>query len=218
MTASTQPTTARPGAGLVSTVSARSSRSAMVAIAAVVAYWTLSTAVIVVNPQWDPTDRQLSEYALGHHGWLQVGAFVATGVAYAALLVGLRRHVTGTAGRIGLALLAICAVGAVGVGMFVTDPMTTPPEELSTRGLLHMLFGAAQLVLLPFAAVLVTRALARATNRPGLRWVAMLPLVAFVTCWVPQVAGLLDADVLDRLLFLAYTIWVVVVARAPRTR
>jgi hypothetical protein len=193
-------------------------RAASVAVAA---YWLLSLAAIVVNSQWNPLTRQLSEYALGHHGWLQDAAFFATALAYGCLVVAVRDRVRGLAGRIGLGILAVCAVGSVGVGVFVTDPMTTPPDALSTHGVLHVIFGASALVLLPVAALLITRSLAR--SHPGgsrdqaiLRGVALLPLAGLLLIWVPEVAGLIPAGGWpDRVLFLTYTVWVVMLAGHP---
>jgi nucleoside recognition membrane protein YjiH len=52
-----------------------------VAVAATASYWALSIAVVIANPQWNPLTRQLSEYALGQAGGLQIAAFLATAVA-----------------------------------------------------------------------------------------------------------------------------------------
>lgn len=59
--------------------------------------------------------------------------------------------------RIGLGILLICATG---VGVFTTDPMPMH-SPLSTRGTLHVIFGTSQLVLLPFAALLINLSPAR---------------------------------------------------------
>ncbi|MCO1657140.1 DUF998 domain-containing protein [Pseudonocardia sp. S2-4] len=119
----------------------------------------------------------------------------------------------------GLGILAVCAVGGVGVGVFVTDPMTAPPDALTTHGVLHVIFGASALVLLPAAALLITRSLARAhpagsRDQAVLRGVALLPLAGLLLIWVPEVAGLIPTGGWpDRVLFLIYTVWVVVLAR-----
>jgi hypothetical protein len=190
----------------------------MAASVAIAAYWLLSLAAVVANSQWNPLTRQLSEYALGYHGWLQDAAFFAAAVAYGCLVVAVRDRVRGLAGRIGLGVLAVCAVGSVGVGVFVTDPMTTPPDSLSTHGVLHVIFGASALVLLPVAALLITRSVARchpagSRDRAVLRAVALLPLAGLLLIWVPEVAGLIPTGGWpDRVLFLTYTVWVVALA------
>jgi hypothetical membrane protein len=204
--------------------SARSAaiRSRTAARVAIAGYWVLSAAVIVVNPQWNPLTRQLSEYALGHLGWLQNAAFLATALAYGSLALAVRHQVRGTAGRIGLGLLFICALGSIGVGVFVTDPMTTPPDALTTHGLLHTACGASALVLLPPAALLITRSLARpyparSRARRILQSLALLPLAGLLLIWVPEVAGLIPIGWPDRTLFLTYTAWIVTLASHPAT-
>jgi hypothetical protein len=82
-----------------------------------------------------------------------------------------------------LGILLICVIGATGVGMFATDPMPLR-FPLSTRGTLHVIFGTSQLVLLPFAALLINFSLARHNEawrsaRRVLLWTAGLPLFGF---------------------------------------
>jgi hypothetical protein len=86
-------------------------------------------------------------------------------------------------GRIGLGILVICVIGATGVGFFTTDPMPFH-FPLSIIGTLHVIFGTSQLVLLPFAALLINLSLAGknqtwASARWVLRWTAGLPLFGF---------------------------------------
>lgn len=196
--------------------------AARVATAAILAYQALSWAAVVVNPQWNPLTRQLSEYALADHGWLMIAAFLASGVAYAALAVAIRSQMRDAAGTIGLGILGYCALGSVGVGVFVTDPMTTPIPDISTRGMLHAVFGLSALLFLPVAALLVTRAHAcchpqGSPARRTLHLVALLPLAGLVFVWVPEVAGLIRTGGWpDRVLFLTYTVWVLVVAAQLR--
>ncbi len=197
--------------------------AARVTITAILAYQALSVAAIMANPQWNPMTRQLSEYALGHQGWLQPAAFLASALSYAALFVALRPHAHGASGRTGLGILAYCVLATVGVASFVTDPISTPPADVSVHGALHVMFGGTALVLLPVAALLVTRSLARtnpsrSSARRTLYRIAYLPLAGFALIWLPEVAGLLPARGWpDRILFLTYTAWVIAVA-APLGR
>ncbi|WP_163513286.1 DUF998 domain-containing protein [Fodinicola acaciae] len=201
----------------------RSPMPARIAIAATVAYWLLSAAVVIVNPQWNPLTRQLSEYALARHGWLQVAAFLALALAYGMLTIAVRTSTRGLAGRIGLVILLVCTLGSAGVGVFVTDPMTTSPDQLTTRGLLHTAFGGGALILLPIAALLITRSIARnhqprTPRRRHLYRLALLPLAGLLLIWVPEAAGLIPAGGWpDRVLFLAYTAWVIALATSHST-
>lgn len=214
-----------PKASMTATTPLRSGHRpvARVAITAILAYQALSVAAIMANPQWNPLTRQLSEYALGHQGWLQGAAFLASALSYAALFAALRPHVHGASGRAGLGILAYCVLATTGVAIFVTDPMTTAPDAVSIRGSLHVVFGASALVLLPVAALLLTRSLARThptrfPSRRALDRIAFLPLTGFALIWVPEVVGLLPARGWpDRVLFLTYTAWIITVA-APLAR
>lgn len=188
--------------------------AARAAIAAILAYWALSIAVVAAKPQWNPLTRQLSEYALGEHGWLQVAAFLAQAVAYASLAVALR----GLAGRIGLGILAYCALGSIGVGVFTTDPINTRPDAVTAHGVLHTAFGGSALILLPVAALLITRSIARRRPDAGAdpqfpRRVGYLPFAGLALIWIPESAGLIPVGGWpDRTLFLTYTIWLLAVA------
>lgn len=160
-----------------------------IAIRAILAYQALSVAAIIANPQWNPLTRQLSEYALGRQGWLQGAAFLASALSYAALFAALRPDVHGVPGRVGLGILAYCVLATIGVAIFVTDPITTAPDAVSIHGSLHVVFGASALVLLPVAAVLLTRSLARThptrfPSRRALDRIAFLPLTGFALIWV----------------------------------
>lgn len=197
--------------------------AARCAIAAILGYQALSMAAVAANPQWNPLTRQLSEYALGHHAWLQIAAFLASALSYAALLIALRPHITDAAGRAGLAILTYRVLATIGVGVFVTDPLSTTPMGVSTHGTLHVVFGASALVLFPVAALLLTRSLARAhpsryPSRRALHRIAILPLTGLALIWVPELSGLLPARGWpDRILFLTYTAWVIAVS-APLAR
>jgi hypothetical protein len=88
---------------------------------------------------------------------------------------------------------------------------------------LHVVFGASALVLLPVAALLLTRSLARAhprvfPSRRALNRIAFLPLAGFGLIWIPEIIGLIPARGWpDRILFLTYAAWIIIVT-APLAR
>ena len=116
--------------------------------------------LIFLRPDLDPSWHTISEWAIGPYGWMMSGGFLISAVSYAALFVMLRSQVQGAMGRLGLGILLICAIGAFGVGIFTTDPMPLR-FPLSRIGTLHVIFGTSQLMLLPFAALLINLSLAR---------------------------------------------------------
>jgi len=115
--------------------------------------------LIFLRPDLDPSWHTISEWAIGPHGWIMSAAFLISALSYAALLLMLKSQLRRILGRTGLGILLICAIGGAGVGIFTTDPMPLH-FPLSTRGTLHVIFGASQLVLLPFAALLINFSLA----------------------------------------------------------
>lgn len=161
-----------------------STRAARLAIVAIVSFQLLLIALIFLRPDLAPSWHTISEWAIGPYGWLMSTAFLISALSYAALFLMLRSQVHGILGHIGLGILLTCAIGSAGVGIFTTDPMPIHPP-LSLKGTLHVIFGTSQLVLLPFAALLINFALIRKNEgwrraRRVLIWTAGLPLFGFL--------------------------------------
>jgi hypothetical protein len=212
-------------AALASTSAAISTRAARLAIVAIVSYQILLIVLIFVRPDLAPSWHTISEWAIGPYGWTMSGAFLISALSYAALFVMLKSQLHGSLGRMGLGILLICVIGATGVGIFRTDPMPLH-FPLSTRGTLHVIFGTSQLVLLPFAALLINLSLARnneawSSARRVLLWTAGLPLFGFLSFAVysaifvfPLGPGAYGPGVNigwpPRFAFLTYMLWVVI--------
>jgi len=212
----------------VATTSATiSTTAARLAMGAITTYQILLVVLIFLRPDLDPSWHTISEWAIGPYGWIMSGAFLISAVSYAALFVMLRSQLQGTMGRIGLGILLICAVGTAGVGIFTTDPMPFH-YPLSTTGTLHVIFGTSQLMLLPFAALLINLSLARknqawASTRRVLLWTAGLPLFGFLAFAVytsifvapmgPQAYGPgVNIGWPPRFAFFTYMLWLVILA------
>src|SRR5262245_58805908 len=54
--------------------------TAYVALAAVAVFPTLVAVLHAIEPEFDPSWRMLSEYAIGHHGWVMALAFLSLGI------------------------------------------------------------------------------------------------------------------------------------------
>jgi hypothetical protein len=208
------------------TSAAISTTAARLAIAAIISYQILLILLIFLRPDLDPSWHTISEWAIGRHGWIMSGGFILSGVSYAALFAMLRWQVKGVMGRIGLGILLICAISAFGVGTFRTDrmPLRFP---LSTTGTLHLIFGTSQLILLPFAALLINLDLAKNEMWSGARrtllWTAGLPLFGlaafvlysaiFVFPLGPQAYGPgVNIGWPPRFAFFTYMLWLVTLA------
>jgi hypothetical membrane protein len=216
---------ANPSAAISTT--APSTTAAPLAIGAIVSYQVLLIVLIFLRPDLDPSWHTISEWAIGPYGWIMSGGFLLSAVSYAALFVMLRSQLQGTTGRIGLGILLICVIGTAGVGIFTTDPMPLH-YPLSTIGTLHVICGTSQLMLLPFAALLINVSLARrsqtwARARGVLLWSAGLPLFGFLSFAVytgvfvaplgPHAYGPgVNIGWPPRFAFLTYMLWVVTLA------
>jgi len=202
--------------------------AAWTAILAIVLYQLTLVGLIFLRPDLNPAWHTISEWAIGPNGWVMSLAFFMSAVSYAATWVLVRPHVRGVTGGVGLWLLGVCVVGALGVSIFTTDPLGTPPSALSSTGRLHVLFGTIQLVLLPFAALLLGLSLGRKSAawsavRRVLLATAGLPLAGFlgfvaytVLFVVPLGPGAYGPGVNigwpPRFAFFAYAVWVVTLA------
>jgi Protein of unknown function (DUF998) len=130
---------------------------------------------------YDPLREPVSALALGERGWVQRTNFVATGMLMLACSRGLGRLPADhpAASRWGARLLGLYAIGLVGAGVFVTDPVEygapgpATPIEPSQRGVLHELFSLQVFAALGIAALTYASRFAR-TRRPA--WAVMSAL------------------------------------------
>ena len=96
-----------------------------------------------------PLREPVSALALGERGWVQRIDFVATGMLMLGCSRGLGRLPADhpAASPWGAGLVGLYAIGLVGAGVFVTDPVEYgapepgAPMEPSQRGMLHGLFS-----------------------------------------------------------------------------
>jgi hypothetical protein len=200
---------------------------ARLSLAAAATFVLLLAALHVIKPELDPSWRFVSEYAIGDYGWIMMAAFVSLGLSCATTFAAVRRHVGTTGGRIGLGVLLAVAAALAMAGVFVMDPITAAPDELTTHGSLHGLAAMIGIPGFPVAALLLSRSLARnrawSSARPSLRWTAHLTWITLVLMFgamavlLPQNGGTFGPDVPigwpNRLLVGAHCAWLVVVGR-----
>jgi len=205
---------------------ARARKVAEASLVAAVAYQMLLFLALLVRPELDSSWQPISEYAIGRFGWVTVLAFLLSATSYMLLFLALRTHTGERPGRIGLGLLLGCAIGTVGAGVFISDPIQTPQNSLSPIGTVHVFSAGASLVLLPFAAVCINISLARTRpwrlKRRLLVMTAALPLLGLLGFVVAMamIAPLGDANMPqygpgvsigwpNRILLLIFTTWTV---------
>ena len=102
----------------------------------------------VLEPEYDPSWRMISEYSVGRYGWVMRLAFVTMAISPAATCVALWPF--GGAWTIGLAAVA---VGALGAAFIDADPIMTPRAQATPVGRAHTVLGIILLAGFPPAAV-----------------------------------------------------------------
>lgn len=198
--------------------------AALVGGGAAIAFLLILAILHVLRPDLDPTWRVISEYALGPYGWMMQAAFLALALATAALGVAAYAQVRTLGGYLGLVLLFVTAVGMVLMGLFETDPVTTPAGASTPNHRLHIL--GAMLEWVPFAAPMISYSISRGRRTAFARWLrylAWLPLLGTIVfvgsgvLFLPANGGAFGPDVLigipNRLMIVTHCVWIVLAAR-----
>lgn len=148
-------------------------------------------------------------------------AFITLSASLIGTAVSVLRHTRTVAGRLGLVLIGVGALGLLIAAAFTTDPITTPADAHSRSGQLHIL--GASLDFSPIGMLLVSWSLSRTRRwrsvRPKLMITAGLAaalMVAFAAA-LPhdgQFGPGVWAGFIGRLLLLSYLGWVATVGWA----
>lgn len=147
--------------------------AAWVAILTTVAAISALASLHVLSPEFAPSWRMISEYALGRYGWMLSLMFLLWGVSSWALAISIRSQVATNAGKLGLLFLVIAGIGEALASVFdVSHPVG------------HGIAGLLGVIGFPIAALLLSVALRRnetwrETGRE-LLWIANLSWISVV--------------------------------------
>jgi hypothetical protein len=191
----------------------------------------LFVAVFLVEPAfhdgYDPLRHPVSSLSLGPGGWVQVVNFFVAGLLCLAFAAGLHRALRpGPGAAAAPLLLAVWAVGLLGAGAFVTDPVSgyprgTPPtpDPPTWHGQLHDLafslpgfaaFAAAMFVLGYAYARRRAPWWATLSMTSGAAFVALFALTTLGFAQHPHLVG--AAGLLQRLTVGVGWLWLTLVA------
>jgi hypothetical protein len=176
---------------------------------------------------YHPLRHPVSSLALGNFGWTQVANFIVVGLLTLAFAVGLYRGLQVFGGsRWGPVLIGAYAVGLLGAGVFLTDPVSGYPPGTpdmlvgysSVYAMLHDLFSVPTFVGLPIACFVLARRFA-AWGEPGWAIYSALSGLACATTFVltsagfAQTEGLVNlAGLLQRITITIGWIWLTLLA------
>jgi len=175
-----------------------------------------------LEPEYEPTWRLLSEYAVGAYGWLMGVAFFALGLACLSLAVALRREARRISVTLGLVFLVTAGIGLGMAAFYAIDPITIDPSQATDTGRMHALAAMIGIPSMPLSALLLSIGLGRQPGWPGARaalfWIAILTLASLVAMFVvigtllPANGGFGPAVIVglpNRLLMLSYYLWII---------
>jgi len=158
-------------------ISSSSSRiaepAAWLAIVLTVIAILLLASLHILSPEYAPSWRMISEYALGRYGWVLSLMFLSFGTSSWALAAAIWSQVRTSAGKVGLWFLIVAGLGGAMASVFDITHETG-----------HGLAGLLGVVGFPVAALLLTVSLRRnetwrgATR--GLFWIANLSWISVV--------------------------------------
>jgi hypothetical protein len=133
----------------------------------------LLAALHILSPEFSPSWRMISEYALGHYAWMLSLMFLCSGVSCWILAVAVHSEIRTNAGKLGLLFLFISGTGGVLAAFFDVN-----------RPIGHGIAGLLGVIGFPIAALLLSVALGRKevwrSNRKGLLWIANLSWISVV--------------------------------------
>ena len=205
-------TTTRP----VTNVEANAARTSVISAALFV---LLLGSLHLIETEFDPTWRFISEYALGEFGWLMSLAFGAIAVSLASIGVAVFSRVRNVIGYIGLAIFVLAVVGLLIAASFKTDPIFTKQEDMTSSGQMHVL--GASLDYSPIAFLLLSFSLARHGDWASVKkWLFMTAILSIVLTigfifTIPADGGFgpgVYSGLVGRFLMLSYIGWLVIAA------
>lgn len=191
-----------------STVSAPVARLALWAAVATVAFLAI---LHVLSPEFDPSYRVVSEYALGHYRWVLSLMFLAWAISSWALAFVIRGELRTVMARTGLALLIVAGFGEALASIFDLN-----------RPILHGIAGLLGVGGFPIAALLISISLSRRPCWSGngktllwtasLTWLSLALLLTAMFTLTRKTGPRLPIGWPNRVLVAVYCLWVIVVA------
>lgn len=187
--------------------------AARVSFIAAVASLVFLAALHVLSPEFNPSSRMVSEYALGSYSWVLSLMFLAWALSCVTLVFAIRPDVRTLGGKIGLGFLLLSALGMGMAAVFDVN---------------HTLHGLAALIgmpNLPIAAIIISVSLSRNSSWSSARWLliraALLTWLSLILMNVGVFTGYSPTWEVNpgawfgwanRFLIVAYTVWLLTVA------
>jgi hypothetical protein len=130
----------------------------------------------------------ISSLSIGKLGWTQTANFIVTGLLTLAFALGLRRRLSSDGGSTwGPLLISVIAIGFLGAGVFVGDPVNgfppgtfDVPLRYSVPSRLHLLFSFFVFLGWPIACFVFSRLFTRLGARSWANYSAVTGIACMV--------------------------------------
>jgi hypothetical membrane protein len=185
--------TAGNGSARIATISQR------VVFVCVTYYVIVGIALHILEPEFDPRFRFMSEYALGAYGWLMTTTFFVLGLAAFVVAAGLRDvHQSSRSARIGFGLLAVGALFVCLAGVF-KDSMP------------HLLAGAVGLPSIVMAVLFFSWTFRQAEGWQTIYGATLFIGVGMLAAFLSTVADVGMPGLQQRAFLLLFLLWLSIV-------
>ena len=196
--------------------------SAYIAIVFAVFFLIILFLLHFLKREFDPTWRMISEYEIGHFGWMMRLAFFSWGTSVLAILITIWPSLQ----PISQWWFVVIAIALLGAGIFKTNPITdNTPDWVNT---IHALCGAIVILTFPIAVTLAVSSLLH-----NQLWSASQGVLIFSTvlAWIGMIAffaSIIISRIIDpsagrvgphvylgwpnRFMVVTYIVWIITIA------
>jgi hypothetical membrane protein len=162
-------------------------------------YGIVGLALHVLEPEFDPRFRFMSEYALGDYGWLMTTTFFVLGLATFVVAAGLRdAHQSSRSARIGVGLLVIGALFVCLAGVF-KDSMP------------HLLAGAVAIPSIVMAVLVLSWTFRQAAGWQTIYGAMLLIALGMLAAFLSMVADVGMPGLQQRAILFLFLLWLAIV-------
>jgi hypothetical membrane protein len=174
--------------------------SQMIVLVCVAYYVIVGVALHLLEPEYDPRFRFMSEYVWGAYGWLMTTTFFVLGLAAFTVAAGLREvHDASPSARIGFGLLVVGALFVCLAGVF---------KEFR----LHLVAGAVAIPSVTMAALLLSWSFRHAAGWRTIYPATLLMALGMLAAFLSILARIGMPGLQQRVFLFLFLLWLSVVA------
>ena len=191
----------------------------VISLISVTSFLTILTTLHFIEPEFKPTTHLISEYELGHYGWLMTLAFFSLAVGVLSTVLSTWTYTKTKGSLIGRWFFLIIGVALIGAGFFY--PYIVP----NAASKIHTLCGVIVIFIFPIAATLYNKGLIK--NKLWIKsrkstliatwlvWVGFLVFFGSLIVFHPETGSEkvnLIVGLQNRFMMLTYSLWLIIVA------